>query len=123
MRFLIALFSILLLAAPATAQERPSANGGPTALQLIQTCAKGAESGTVVDPTCIGYMSGFVGAIRIAVTVSSDFPICLPEKGLSNTEMVSLYTNYLEKHEDLLQRSARSVMFLLFTERFPCSGN
>ncbi|QAY80378.1 Rap1a/Tai family immunity protein [Sphingosinicella sp. BN140058] len=129
MRFLIlAAVSIFACAAPAAAQQPGSAPaaqpagraGGPTAIELIKLCFEGTANGSVSNPVCQGYLAGAIGAIRISRTVSQDFPICLPEEGMSNLQVVNDVSAYLEQHEDQLQRSARSVLFLVLTELYPC---
>jgi hypothetical protein len=86
----------------------------------MELCLKGANGDSITDPTCSGYLAGFIGALRISRTVSDDFPICLPEQGLTNGRVVAELSDFLEKNEAYLQRSARSVVFLVFTNRYPC---
>lgn len=123
----LALVATTLFAIPAFAQQQSPApsqqasqNGGPTAIELIKLCFEGTANGSVSNPMCTGYLAGFIGALRIAQTVSDDFPICLPEHGLTNLQVVNDVSSYLEKNEGQLQRSARSVFFLVMTERYPC---
>ena len=124
--------------APATAQgqspaagplQRPSflggaqssAASGPSALDLMKQCFDGSIDGGVVNPTCVGYMAGAIGALRMAAQADEDFPICLPEDGLTNESVVSDMSSYLEANGDALQRSARSVLFLVLSKRHPCT--
>src|SRR3546814_12681069 len=120
----LVLFATLLFAVPAIAQSTqepsaapaaaapPSSTGGPSAVELIKLCLESAASGSVSNAVCTGYLAGFIGALRIAETVSEDFPICLPEHGLTNLQVVNDVSSYLEQNQDQLQRSARSVFFL-----------
>lgn len=125
----LALVATILFAVPAFAQVQSpppptsaSPSGGPTAIELIKLCFEGTASGSVANPVCTGYLAGFIGALRIAQTVSDDFPICLPEQGLTNLQVVNDVSKYLEANEDQLQRSARSVFFLVMTQRYPCQA-
>lgn len=126
----LVLIATMLFALPAWAQEQPATNaeiaapppppGGPTAIELIKLCLEGTASGSVSNPVCTGYLAGFIGAVRIAQTVSTDFPICLPEQGITNLQIVNDVSAYLEQNQDQLQRSARSIFFLVLTQKYPC---
>lgn len=125
----LALLATVILALPAYAQEQTppppapvSNSGGPSAVELIKLCFEGTAGGTVTNPICTGYLAGFIGALRIAQTVSDDFPICLPEQGLTNLQVVNDVSGYLEQNQDQLQRSARSVFFLVMTNKYPCEA-
>jgi hypothetical protein len=126
----LALLASVILALPAYAQDQappppppPMSNsGGPSAVELIKLCLEGAAGGTVTNPICTGYLAGFIGALRIAQTVSDDFPICLPEQGLTNLQVVNDVSGYLELNQGQLQRSARSVFFLVMTNKYPCEA-
>ena len=98
-----------------------SAASGPSALDLMKQCFDGSIDGGVVNPTCVGYMAGAIGALRMAAQADKDFPICLPEDGLTNESVVSDMSSYLEANGDALQRSARSVLFLVLSKRHPCA--
>lgn len=104
-----------------TAQPPVSSSGGPSAIELIKLCLEGSGNGAVTNPVCTGYLAGFIGAVRISQTVSEDFPICLPEQGLSNLQVINEVSAYLEQNQEQLQRSARSVFFLVLTQKFPCA--
>src|SRR3546814_14715896 len=91
----LVLFATLLFAVPAIAQSTqepsaapaaaapPSSTGGPSAVELIKLCLESAASGSVSHSVCTGYLAGFIGALRIAATVSEDFRICPPAHGQS----------------------------------------
>src|SRR3546814_4932899 len=79
-------------------------------------------SSDVCSSDLTGYLAGFIGALRIAETVSEDFPICLPEHGLTNLQVVNDVYSYLEQNQDQLQRSARSVFLLVMTNKYPCAA-
>lgn len=95
--------------------------GGPSALDLMKQCFDGSISGAIGNPSCVGYMAGFVGAIRISASIGPGYPICLPESGLSNESIVSDVSSYLEENAPSLQKSARSVVFLVLSKRYPCA--
>lgn len=95
----------------------PSA--GPSSLDLMKQCFDGSISGTIANPACVGYIAGYVGAIRMSSGVQG-FPICLPEGGLSNESIVAEVSSYLEAKPDSLQKSARSVFFVVMSDRWPC---
>jgi hypothetical protein len=95
--------------------------GGPSALDLMKQCFDGSISGAIGNPSCVGYMAGFVGAIRISASIGPGYPICLPENGLSNESIVSDVSSYLEENAPSLQKSARSVVFLVLSKRYPCA--
>lgn len=101
--------------------EGTSPAAGPSAIDLMKQCFDGSISGGIVNPTCIGYMAGAIGAIRMAAQTSDQFPICLPENGLSNEAVVGDVSAYLEENTDSLQKSARSVLFLVLAQRHPCA--
>src|SRR3546814_20312309 len=107
---------------PSTTRFRSSSTGGPSAVEPIKLCLESAASGSVSNAVCTGYLAGFIGALRIAETVSEDFPICLPEHGLTNLKVVNDVSSYLEQNKDQLQRSARSVFFLVMTHKYPCAA-
>lgn len=121
-------------AAPAAGQggplKRPSYLGGgdaapsagPSSLDLMKQCFDGSISGTIANPACVGYIAGYVGAIRMSSGVQG-FPICLPEGGLSNESLVADVSAYLEEKPDSLQKSARSVFFVVMSDRYPCAGS
>lgn len=96
--------------------------GGPSSLDLMRQCFEGSISGSISNASCVGYMAGFVGAVRISAGISKDFPICLPEGGLSNEAIVSDVSAYLEENTAALQKSARSVVFLVLSKRYPCQS-
>ncbi len=100
------------------AEGAPSA--GPSSLDLMKQCFEGSISGTIANPACVGYLAGYVGAVRMSAGVPG-FPICLPEGGLSNESIVADVSAYLENKTDALQKSARSVVFVVMSERYPCS--
>src|SRR3546814_10651845 len=91
----LVLFATLLFAVPAIAQSTqepsaapaaaapPSSTGGPLAVELIKLCLESAASGSVSNAVCTGYLAGFLGALRIARSAGQDFPICLPEHGIT----------------------------------------
>jgi len=95
--------------------------GGPSSLDLMKQCFDGSISGSIANPSCVGYMAGFVGAVRISGTIGPGYPICLPESGLSNESIVSDVSAYLEENPPSLQKSARSVVFLVLSKRYPCA--
>ena len=113
---------LLLIARPGFAQAAAPSGGGPTAGQLMQQCLSGVSQGSISDPTCTGYLAGFVGAIRIARTLDEEFPICLPEEGISNDTIVTQVSGHLAQNLEHLENSARSVVFLVLTESYPCSA-
>lgn len=96
--------------------------GGPSSLDLMRQCFEGSISGAISNASCVGYMAGFIGAVRISAGISKDYPICLPEAGLSNEAIVSDVSAYLEENTAALQKSARSVVFLVLSKRYPCQG-
>jgi hypothetical protein len=96
----------------------PSA--GPSSLDLMKQCFDGSISGTIANPACVGYIAGYVGAIRMSSGVQG-FPVCLPEGGLSNESIVAEVSSYLEAKPDSLQKSARSVLFVVMSDRWPCA--
>lgn len=96
--------------------------GGPSSLDLMRQCFEGSISGSITSPSCVGYMAGFVGALRISASIDDKFPICLPEAGLSNEAIVSDVSAYLEENTAALQKSARSVVFLVLSKRYPCQA-
>jgi hypothetical protein len=98
----------------------PAASSGPSSLDLMKQCFDGSITGAISNPACIGYMAGFVGAVRISAGVGEGFPICLPETGLTNESIVSDVSAYLEDTPEALQKSARSVVFLVLSQRYPC---
>lgn len=100
--------------------EGTSPAAGPSAIELMKQCFDGSISGGIVNPTCIGYMAGAIGAIRMAAQTTDQFPICLPENGLSNEAVVGDVSAYLEENTESLQKSARSVLFLVLAQRHPC---
>ena len=97
-----------------------AANSGPTALQLMTQCFDGSISGSITNGACIGYLAGFIGAVRIGADASPNFPICLPDAGLPNEAIVAEVSAYLEQNPDSLEKSARSVVFFVLSRRFPC---
>jgi hypothetical protein len=88
----------------------------------MRQCFEGSISGSITSPSCVGYMAGFVGALRISASIDDKFPICLPEAGLSNEAIVSDVSAYLEENTAALQKSARSVVFLVLSKRYPCQA-
>lgn len=102
------------------APAAPAAPAGPTAGELVQQCYSNITNGLISDPVCTGYLAGFVGAVRIAETVSLDLPICLPEEAISNDSIMADVSAYLEENLENIDRSARSVVFLVLTKRYPC---
>lgn len=95
-------------------------SSGPSSLDLMKQCFDGSVSGSIVNAPCVGYLAGFVGAVRISANASKDFPICLPEAGLTNESIVADVSSYLEENPDSLQKSARSVVFLVLSKAYPC---
>jgi hypothetical protein len=95
-------------------------SSGPSSLDLMKQCFDGSVSGSIVNAPCVGYLAGFVGAVRISGSASKDFPICLPEAGLTNEAIVADVSSYLEENPDSLQKSARSVVFLVLSKAYPC---
>lgn len=100
--------------------EQAAPSGGPSSLDLMKQCFDGSISGSITSPSCVGYMAGYVGAVRISAGIGGDYPICLPESGLSNESIVSDVSAYLEENPAALQKSARSVVFLVLSQRYPC---
>jgi hypothetical protein len=100
--------------------EQAAPSGGPSSLDLMKQCFDGSISGSITSPSCVGYMAGFVGAVRISTSLGGDYPICLPESGLSNESIVSDVSGYLEENPAALQKSARSVVFLVLSQKYPC---
>lgn len=107
---------------PTYLQPDPQAapSGGPSALDLMKQCFDGSISGSIANPSCVGYMAGFVGAVRISASIGPGYPICLPEAGLANEAIVADVSSYLEENTAALQKSARSVVFLVLSQRYPC---
>lgn len=95
--------------------------GGPSSLDLMKQCFDGSISGSIANPSCVGYMAGFIGAVRISGSIGPGYPICLPESGLSNESIVADVSAYLEENPPSLQKSARSVVFLVLSQRYPCA--
>lgn len=89
----------------------------------MKQCFDGSISGAIVDASCVGYISGYIGALRISASAVDVFPICLPEGGIPNEAVVSDVSAYLEANPDSLQKSARSVVFLVLSKRYPCQGS
>jgi len=100
--------------------ETPQVSSGPSALDLMTQCFDGSISGRVVNPTCVGYLAGFIGALRISEQTAQGYPICLPEVGIANEDIVAEISGYLEQNPDALQKSARSVAFMVLAQKFPC---
>jgi hypothetical protein len=101
-------------------QEGAGPASGPSSIDLMKQCFDGSISGSIVNPTCVGYMAGAIGAIRMATQASDTFPICLPDSGITNESMVGEMSAYLEANGEALQKSARSVLFLVLAQRYPC---
>lgn len=117
----IPFIGLCLLALSQTAiAQTTSYGGGPSAGQLMQQCLTTISDGNINDPACTGYLAGFIGAIRIAKTVTNDFPICLPQQGVTNSQIVTDVSSYLENNPSHLTSSARSVVFHVLTEKYPC---
>lgn len=100
--------------------EQAAPSGGPSSLDLMKQCFDGSISGSITSPSCVGYMAGYVGAVRISAGLGGDYPICLPESGLSNESIVSDVSAYLEENPAALQKSARSVVFLVLSQKYAC---
>lgn len=88
----------------------------------MKQCFDGTVSGSVVNPTCVGYLAGFIGAVRMSRQTVDGYPICLPEGGIANESIVSDVSSYLEENPDALQKSARSAFFLVLSQKYPCDS-
>ena len=119
------------VAAPAAPLRQPSylqpqaqspASAGPSSLDLMKQCFDGSISGSIQNASCVGYISGYVGAIRMASAAAQDFPVCLPETGIANEAIVSDVSSFLEENPESLQKSARSVVFVVLSKRYPCAA-
>lgn len=102
------------------AEASAAASSGPSALDLMTQCFEGSATGAIVNASCVGYLAGFVGAVRIGATTVPGYPVCLPEAGIPNEAIVSDVSGYLEQNPDALQKSARSVVFLVLSQKYPC---
>jgi len=94
---------------------------GPSSIDLMKQCFAGTDGVTITNAPCVGYMAGYLGAVRISASISQGFPICLPESGVTNEVVVSQVSDYLEANPDALDKSARSVVFFVLANAYPCS--
>lgn len=94
---------------------------GPSSIDLMKQCFAGTDGITITNAPCVGYMAGYLGAVRISASISDGFPICLPETGVTNEDIVAQVSEYLEVNPDALDKSARSVVFYVLASAYPCS--
>lgn len=94
---------------------------GPSSIDLMKQCFAGTDGITITNAPCVGYMAGYLGAVRISSSISEGFPICLPESGVTNEAVVSQVSEYLEDNPDALDKSARSVVFFVLASAYPCT--
>ena len=94
---------------------------GPSSIDLMKQCFAGTDGITITNAPCVGYMAGYLGAVRISASISQGFPICLPENGITNEAVVSQVSDYLETNPDALDKSARSVVFFVLATAYPCT--
>lgn len=103
------------------AEAKPSS--GPTAADLLRTCMSNVEGGQIHDPTCQGYMAGYIGAIRVSEPgpdEGSDYPICLPDGSITNRDLVAGLSAVILSKPESADHPARDVMFEMLVAKAPC---
>jgi len=102
-----------------------------TGAELLRECSatlKASDGGkltmseTLEATLCLGYVSGFLDAIPVAITTTRARPnICPPEQGITNDQAVRLVVKYLRANPDKLHESGRMSLYIVLAKTFPCS--
>lgn len=70
---------------------------------------------------CTGYISGITDGLRIAPELLGQRPFfCMPQKGVSNDQIIRVIVKYLRENPEQLHQSGRSSALVALTKAFPC---
>src|SRR5512139_2144783 len=76
---------------------------------------------TVKGVHCLGYIGGFLDGLSLAAGVAkSQFPICLPKKGISANQAARIFVKYLRENPKVLNEPGRDSFVISMRNAFPC---
>jgi hypothetical protein len=70
---------------------------------------------------CLGFVEGAIG-MHAAFTASDQAipSLCLPEHGIGSFDAISIWHNYLENNQDLLEKAPITTFISALSETYPC---
>lgn len=114
------LLSTFVIVPHVQAQHQTSAKLFDNCSALDKTPEKIAET-LVSESYCAGYISGVVDGYRITTDLYPQIKfICLPQKGISNEEVISIFKKWFKERPKEKETPARSGVLLSLREKYPC---
>lgn len=99
---------------------------GGTSAELYDQCHKLEKSPTdakalISDVSCTSYIDGVVDGYRIVSDLYKPAKfICLPADGLTNNNVIEIFTKWLQKNPNENATPARSGILLSLRATYPC---
>jgi hypothetical protein len=70
---------------------------------------------------CIGYVSGFLDGMSVAVTSTGGRQnVCLPQRGITNDQAIRIFVKYLRDNPQTLHETGRMSLYISLAKAFPC---
>lgn len=103
-----------------------AAYAGGTSQELYDECHKLENAPTdpkalIADVSCARYVDGVVDGYRIVTSLFKPARfICLPERGLSNDDVIKIFSKRYRKNPNDKSLPARSGVLLSLQDAYPC---
>ena len=75
--------------------------------------------------TCISYINGYIDSVYLAKRIYDDkgmneMSLCLPENGISNGDVLSIFLAYLEKNQISKEQRTSVLLHVALAEKYKC---
>jgi hypothetical protein len=124
----LALAFLLVMTAPAFAQQRKNLYYGPTGEKLVSECKnitvlEPGRKGSATELTrCLDYISGVVdGAMLGTDKNQSDFAACVPAQATVG-DFARLVMKFSDEHPEYKKKIAVNLILAAMQSGYPCSG-
>jgi hypothetical protein len=109
----LAILLPLFIFGSAQAQQSPLETGNT----ILPICTSKQVTNHLI---CVSYIAGFLSGVGNQAILSGSKPLfCLP-KGVSNGQVVSVFTRYLNEHPEQLHIDVPSLLVFSLGNAFPC---
>lgn len=125
-RSLAASVLLTLVSTIAAAQTTEQRSAPRTAAQLAAQCSSQPSTTRSVEESvaifeCIGYVSGVLDTHAVMVSIyHSPNAFCPPSSGVTHETAILALLQWLRRHSENADMSARTAILLALRERFPC---
>lgn len=123
MRYLLALFLAVVMAAPASAQRSEQYTVDTTA-DLVALCSvePGDEDYIAAINFCYGYAHGAIQYHLLQLAAMPELQIfCIPEPRPTRAEARRGFLEWVEDNPDYMDEEALNALFTYFARTYPCS--